>query len=175
VSPTRLDWEQAHRRLEAARLALADEPSPEAERALLAERARALAAPREAPLPEASADDVVVFTLCGERFGVDAGQVIEAFELGTPTPVPGTPERVIGVVNHRGRVLGVFDVRGVLVPDGPRDAELTQAVAVRADGLTFVIAAEAVEETNRERSSARLTVLDPEELAADARLRIDDE
>jgi purine-binding chemotaxis protein CheW len=175
VSPTRLDWEQAHQRLEAARLALTEEPSPEAERALLAERARALAAPREAPLPEAAEGDVVVFSLCGERFAVDAGQVVEAFELEAATPVPGTPERVIGVVNHRARVLGVFDLREVLVADAPRDQELTHAVAVEVDGLRFAIAAEAVEETNRERASARLTVLDLEALAADARLRIDDE
>jgi hypothetical protein len=52
---------------------------------------------------------------------------------------------------------------------------LTHAVAVMSDGLTFAIAAEAVEETRREGASARLTVLDLEALAAGARLRIDDE
>ena len=48
-------------------------------------------------------------------------------------------------------------------------------MAVEIDGLTFGIAAEAVEETSRERAGAHLTVLDLEALAADARLRIDDE
>ena len=117
----------------------------------------------------------MVFSLCGERFAVDAEHVIEAFELAAPTPVPGTPERLVGVVNHRGSVLGVFDLRGLLVADGTRDGELTHAVAVAIDGLTFAIAAEAVEETRRERASANLTVLDLDGLAADARLRIDDE
>ena len=175
MTTSRLDWEQARRRLEAARRALTEELSPEDERALLAERARALAVPHEAQLTTASEDDVVIFTLCGERFAVDAGHVIEAFELDAPTQVPGTPERLLGVVNHRGSVLGVFDLRGLLVADGRRDGELTHAVAVRTDGLTFAIAAEAVEETARERAGAQLTVLDLEALAADARLRIDDE
>jgi purine-binding chemotaxis protein CheW len=175
VTTSRLDWEQARRRLESMRLALADEPSLEDEHSVLAERARALAAPLEAGIATASGDDVVVFALCGERFAVDATQVIEAFELDTPTQVPGTPERLVGVVNHRGSVLGVFDVRALLVPDGPRDVALTHAVAVMSDGLTFAIAAEAVEETRREGASARLTVLDLEALAAGARLRIDDE
>jgi purine-binding chemotaxis protein CheW len=172
---SRLDWEAARRRLEAARLALDEELSPADEHALLAERARTLSLPHEPRLATASENDVVVFSLCGERFAVDAGHVIEAFELDAPTPVPGTPERLVGVVNHRGNVLGVFDLRGLLVADGSRDGELTHAVAVDADGLTFAIAAEAIEETNRERASASLTVLDLEALAADTRLRIDDE
>ena len=117
----------------------------------------------------------MVFSVCGERFAVDAEHVLEAFELGEPTPVPGTPERLVGVVNHRGRVLGVMDLRETLVAGGARDGELTHAVAVEIDGLTFGIAAEAVEETSRERAGALLTVLDLEALAADTRLRIDDE
>ena len=48
-------------------------------------------------------------------------------------------------------------------------------MAVELDGLAFGIAAEAVEETSRERAGALLTVLDLEALAADTRLRIDDE
>ena len=64
----------------------------------------------------------------------------------------------------------------LLVADGARDEELTHAVAVEIDGLTFAIAAEAVEETTARALRARsLTVLDLEALAADARLRIDDE
>ncbi len=175
MTTSRLDWEQARRRLESSRQALNEELTPEAERALLAERARVLSVPREVGPATSFEDDVVVFSLCGERFGVDAGHVIEAFELDAPTPVPGTPERLVGAVNHRGSVLGVFDLRGLLVADGPRDGELTHAVAVAIDGMTFAIAAEAVEETNRERASAHLTVLDLEALAADTRLRIDDE
>jgi chemotaxis signal transduction protein len=175
MTTSRLDWEQARRRLERARHALTEERSPERERAVLAERARALAVPHEANVAPGSDADVVVFSLCGERFAVDAGHVIEAFELDAPTPVPGTAERLVGVVNHRGSVLGVFDLRPLLVADGTRDAALTHAVAVTIDGLTFAIAAEAVEETRRERASANLTVLDLDGLAADARLRIDDE
>ena len=93
--------------------------------------------------------------------------------------MPGTPAFLLGVVNHRGRVLPVMDLRRQLVPDGDRSAELTQTVAVAIDGMTFGIAAEAVEETSRERvealDRALVTVLDLEALAADPRLRIDDE
>jgi purine-binding chemotaxis protein CheW len=106
----RLDWEQARERLAQARLALDEHHSPEQERALLEERARILAQ----PLPDDGADlgrDVVRFTLCGERFAVAAEHVLEALPLGAPTPVPGTPPFLLGVINHRGRVLPVLDPR----------------------------------------------------------------
>lgn len=174
MTTSRLDWERARQRLEAARRAL-EEPSAEDERAVLSERARVLSLPRPKGVVAASEHDVVVFSVCGERFAVDAEHVLEAFELGEPTPVPGTPERLVGVVNHRGRVLAVMDLRETLVAGGSREGALTHAVAVEFDGLAFGIAAEAVEETSRERAGALLTVLDLEPLAADARLRIDDE
>jgi hypothetical protein len=76
-------------------------------------------------------------------------------------------------------VLPVMDLRRQLVPGGTSDAELTHVVAVAVDGMTFGIAAEAVEEVSRERAGAHdraaLTVLDLEALAADPRLRIDDD
>jgi purine-binding chemotaxis protein CheW len=173
------DWELARVRLDAARAALVEqELTPEQERAVLVERARLLA------IPDAGADadagrDFVRFTLCGGQFAVDAEHVLEATSLGAPTPVPGTPDFLLGVVNHRGRVLPVFDLRRQLVPHGDVAAELTQTVAVAVDGLTFAIAAESVEQTTRERvedlDAELVTVLDLETLAADPRLRIDDE
>jgi purine-binding chemotaxis protein CheW len=174
MTASQLDWERARQRLAAARRAL-QEPTAEDERAVLAERARVLALPRPEGVDSATEHDVVVFSVCGERFAVAAEEVVEAFELSDPTPVPGTPERLVGVVNHRGRVLAVMDLRETLVTGGTRDGELTQVVAVEVDGMAFGIAAEAVEETSRERAGALLTVLDLEALVADTRLRIDDE
>jgi purine-binding chemotaxis protein CheW len=172
------DWDLARRRLAAAREALVEDLSPEEGRVILLERARLLA------IPTAGEDadpgrDFVRLTLCGDRFAIDAEHVLEATPLGEPTPVPGTPSFVLGVVNHRGRVLPVFDLRGQLIPHGDISAELTQTVAVAIDGLTFGIAAESVEQTTRERvedlDAELVTVLDLEALAADPRLRIDDE
>jgi hypothetical protein len=76
-------------------------------------------------------------------------------------------------------VLPVLDLRRQLVPEGDATPELAEAVAVSVDGMTFAIAAEAVEEATRERVEALdqglVTVLDLEALAADPRLRVDDE
>ncbi len=170
-----LDWARARERLDRARRALEHVDTPEEERAVLEARARELAAPiGSAAVGEWR--DIVVFVLCGERFAADAAHVLEALPLGEPTPVPGTPEHLLGVVNHRGRVLPVLDLRRRLVPGGETERELTHTVAVSVDGMTFGIAAEGVEETSREHAGAReLAVLDLEALAADPRLRIDED
>jgi purine-binding chemotaxis protein CheW len=172
------DWELARERLDAARRALVEEHTPEEERAVLVERARLLAIPADDGGPDAGRE-FVRFTLCGDRFALDARHVLEAVPLGEPTPVPGTPGFVLGVVNHRGRVLPLLDLRRHLVPHGDIGAELTQTVAVAIQGLTFGIAAETVEQTTRERvddlDRELVTVLDLEALAADPRLRIDDQ
>jgi purine-binding chemotaxis protein CheW len=157
------------------------------ERELLEARARALAAPPPVDAAPGAALDVVVFTLGGERFAVEATHVLEAMPLIAPTPVPGERPWLIGVVAHRGRVLGGLDLRPGLAPGA--GGELGYVVAVTAEGQTFGIAAERVEETCRldENELAvaasgpyrgvtedRLTVLDLEALARDSRLRIDE-
>jgi purine-binding chemotaxis protein CheW len=166
----RFDFERARERLARARV---EGPGPEEQRALLEQRARELATVVQEPQDEGDELFVVRFTLGGEPFAAPAEHVIEAVELGQPTPVPGTPEVLIGVLNHRGRVLPVLDLRRVLGTGA--GGELTHVVVVSADGATFGIAVETVEETVRERASDPLrTLLDVESLAGDPRLRIDD-
>jgi purine-binding chemotaxis protein CheW len=173
------DFDYAHRRLDAMRAALDAQRSPDEERELLEERARRLAAPAADDATARESRDVVRFVLCGQRFAVDAAHVLEALPLGEPTPVPGTPAFLLGVVNHRGRVLGVMDLRRQLVPGGALEAPLTNAVAVSVEDMAFGIAVESVEDTERVPVEVLdrelVTVLDLEALAADPRLRIDDE
>jgi purine-binding chemotaxis protein CheW len=174
------DWKRARERLERTQGELGD-LTPAQEESVLRERARELAR----PLPAADTReqrDVVLFTVAGERFAVDAECVLEALPAEAPTPVPGTPEHLLGVINHRGRVLGVYDLRRALVPGSapdPDGAPPAHAVAVRTGDLTFAIAAEAVEETSRRHGDALerslVTVLDLDALVAKARLRIDDD
>jgi purine-binding chemotaxis protein CheW len=155
--------------------------------ALLERRARALARPLEQEADACETLTVVVFTLAGARYGVEAQYVVEALELGEPSRVPCTPEILLGVVNHRGRVLPVFDVARLLAA-APGHAH-ARVVAVEAGGLMLGIAAESVEETVvlplaalapapagpvRGVTEDLLTVLDLEALAVDPRLHIDD-
>lgn len=63
---------------------------------------------------EASGVEHVVVRLGGGRYGVCAPDVAEVVRLPRLTRVPGTPAWVCGVVNWRGHVLPLVDLRPLL-------------------------------------------------------------
>lgn len=70
----------------------------------------------EEPPPEATGQtmDLLVFWLGGERYGVEVTSVREIHPLERLTPVPRTPEFVVGVFSARGRILSVVDLRAFM-------------------------------------------------------------
>jgi purine-binding chemotaxis protein CheW len=55
--------------------------------------------------------DVVVFEVGGQRYGLPAADVREVVHAVPPVPLPRAPAVVEGVINLRGRVVPVLDVR----------------------------------------------------------------
>ena len=82
---------------------------------------------------------MVVFEIAGRRYGVPAGDVQEVLRAVLPTPLPRAPEAVEGVINLRGRVVPVFDLRRrfrlPLREVEPGD----NLIVARADGRTVVL------------------------------------
>jgi purine-binding chemotaxis protein CheW len=54
---------------------------------------------------------VVVFELSGETYALDILHVHEIIRIQPVTPVPGAPEYIEGLINLRGRVVPVVDLR----------------------------------------------------------------
>ena len=79
--------------------------------AILKARARELArVPPRQPEP-AAAIDVIVFTLSDERYAIEAAYVREVDPLSNLTPLPCTPPFIAGIVNVRGQILAVIDLK----------------------------------------------------------------
>jgi len=53
----------------------------------------------------------LTFSIAGEEYGIDILKVKEIIGLMTITPVPRTPEYIRGVINLRGKVIPVVDLR----------------------------------------------------------------
>lgn len=78
---------------------------------ILRARARALA---QLPptLPAAGSQlEILEFRLASERYAVETRHVQEVYPLRELTPLPCTPPFVLGVVNVRGRILPVLDLK----------------------------------------------------------------
>jgi purine-binding chemotaxis protein CheW len=54
---------------------------------------------------------VLTFETNGERFGVDAAIVVEVIRSCATTPLPGAPEAIEGVLDLRGELVPVVDLR----------------------------------------------------------------
>jgi purine-binding chemotaxis protein CheW len=143
-----LDWRQAHARLERAAAALREalDPTPERKRAILQERARALARP---PAEKPAASEllhVVAFALGAERYALEARHVREVVRFTEYTPVPGTPPFLVGVCNLRGEILAVIDLRHFFGIAARGLTDLSRVLVLGGDRPEFGVLADAVHE-----------------------------
>lgn len=53
----------------------------------------------------------LIFTIGEEEYGIEIKHVIEIIGIQTITPVPELPEYIKGVINLRGKIIPVMDVR----------------------------------------------------------------
>jgi purine-binding chemotaxis protein CheW len=78
---------------------------------ILRVRARELARTAE-PVPDAGAMlDLLEFRLAKERYAIENQQVQEVCPFKELTPLPCTPSFIRGIVNVRGRILPVLDLK----------------------------------------------------------------
>jgi purine-binding chemotaxis protein CheW len=77
---------------------------------ILRERARLLA--RE-PQSDNTEEVLVVveFVLAHERYGLESTLIREVYPLKEFTPLPGTPAFIVGLMNLRGQILSITDIR----------------------------------------------------------------
>ncbi|NLS11931.1 purine-binding chemotaxis protein CheW [Vibrio sp. SM6] len=75
------------------------------------------------------------FTLAHERYciGIDAVEEIRVWEI--PTPIPHAPEYVKGVINIRGMIVPIIDLRIRFALAKPRYTPTTVVLVLRCDAL----------------------------------------
>jgi purine-binding chemotaxis protein CheW len=91
---------------------------------------------------------LIVFSLDGQRFGLTLGAVERVERAVEITPIPRMPDNVLGVVNLRGQIIPVFNMRRRFrFPEreiDPSDQLIfartqTRPVALLVDAVTVVI------------------------------------
>lgn len=118
-------------------------------REVFEERARALARRPEAD-DAADTEAMVVLTIAGERYGIDAGRVVEVGLADRVTPVPGLPAVWAGLVNVRGIIWPVLDLRAYLGLPAAEDASPRSIlVFVSRDEVTIGMFSDAAPELRR--------------------------
>lgn len=92
----------------------------------------------------------LTFLLGKEQYAIPLLQVKEVIEMTEPTPIPQTPSYFKGVINLRGQVISVLDLRSKLqlaqIENGPKtaiiilDLEPSLCLGVIVDRINSVLA-----------------------------------
>jgi purine-binding chemotaxis protein CheW len=141
-----LDWAAIHRQIEAARQ-MSERgwaPSAEEKQRILRARANTLAVPIvERPAAE-HAIAAVRFLLAGETYAIELPFVREVYSLTAFTPLPGAPGFVLGIINVRGQILSVLDLRHFFAFPQVGLSELNKVIILRQGDMELGILADAV-------------------------------
>jgi purine-binding chemotaxis protein CheW len=142
-----LDWAALHRRLDASRSALERRlaPCPEDQRKILRARARSLAAGGKAEATsQRSLLEVVEFVLGPEYYGIESCHIREIHPLTEFTPLPCTPAFVLGLVNVRGQILSIIDLKKLFDLPQKGLTDLNKVIVVHANHMELGILADAI-------------------------------
>ncbi len=88
--------------------------------------------------------EIVEFLIAHERYGIESGYVREVYQVREYTPVPCTPPFVLGVINVRGRITPVLDIRKFFgLPDRER-GDVYRVLILQSDAMEFGVLADEI-------------------------------
>jgi len=88
----------------------------------------------------------LTFFLRGEEYGLEILKVQEIIGIMPVTPVPRTPEFICGVINLRGKVIPIVDLRLKFAMESIAHTDETCIIVVQAQGLQIGIVVDKVSE-----------------------------
>jgi purine-binding chemotaxis protein CheW len=143
---TGIDWDEVHSRIEKMRVTLEQgaSPSPEETRSILKKRARALA--QEPKQAESSQNflEIVEFRLSREIYGIESAFVREVYPLRDLTTLPCTPSFVLGIINVRGQILSVIDLKKFFNLQEKGLGDLNKVIILHNEKMEFGILADVI-------------------------------
>ncbi|HGX92577.1 MAG TPA: purine-binding chemotaxis protein CheW [Candidatus Tenderia sp.] len=99
---------------------------------------------------DADTDQYLTFMLAGEEYGVDILRVQEIKGWDSVTPIPNTPQYIKGVINLRGTIVPIFDLRERFglepIPYGPTTVVIVLKVMREGESRTMGVVVDAVSE-----------------------------
>jgi purine-binding chemotaxis protein CheW len=142
MSPAKLDWEAIWKSLnwdDSTR-------QQEAEQVRLRHRTQLYAAPlAEHKTPAEDTQSFLTFELGTEHYGIDVLLVRGVRSAPRITPIPGTPNFYRGVINVRGQIITVLDLRLFFGLTGPETVSLPgEIVLAQVESLQLALLAQQI-------------------------------
>ncbi|MGC2423549.1 MAG: chemotaxis protein CheW [Nitrospirota bacterium] len=139
------DWNEIHERLERVKSVIEQGwvPGPEEKKNILRQRARALA---KEPEKKGAGEEIEIieFLLAQERYAIDASHVREVYPLNDLTPVPCTPPFVLGIINVRGQIISVIDLKKLFGLPEKGLGDFNKVIILKSDAMEFGVLADVI-------------------------------
>jgi purine-binding chemotaxis protein CheW len=109
---------------------------------ILIERAQGLARPTEPAQTRGATLELLEFGLAKERYALETRHITEVQPLRDLTPLPGTPQFLLGIVNVRGRIVPVIDLKKFFELPEHGLTDLHRVILVRGDDIELGVLAD---------------------------------
>jgi purine-binding chemotaxis protein CheW len=116
---------------------------------------------------QSNIQQLVAFNLANEEYGVAITQVQEIVRVPEITHIPGMPHFIEGVINLRGKVIPVIDLRKRFALEQKEYAEKTRIIVADAGGQTVGLVVDSVSEV-AQLSQEQIDVIPPSITSIDA-------
>ncbi|HAE39987.1 MAG TPA: chemotaxis protein CheW [Candidatus Riflebacteria bacterium] len=116
----------------------------ESELEILHARAQALAKEPEKAVPASELLEIIVFSLGGENYGIESVFVREVYPLRDFTPLPGVPSFVLGIINVRGQILSIVNLKIFFGLPEKGLGQLNKMIILRNEYMEFGILADEI-------------------------------
>ena len=116
-------------------------------RVLLKKRAVEMAREPELKTEDSEYIGIITFSLSDENYGIETEFVSEVYHIKEFTPLPGVPAYILGVINVRGKILEVIDLKKLFNLPDKGIGELNKVIILRNEQMEFGILADVVHGT----------------------------
>ncbi|HSI38639.1 MAG TPA: chemotaxis protein CheW [Methylotenera sp.] len=114
------------------------------ERQILRTRAQHLARPLQNGVLESASLELLEFRLAQENYALETHYVSEVYPLKDLTPMPCTPPFLRGIVNVRGRIVPVIDIKKFFDLPDKGLSDLHRIILVRGNDLELGLLADII-------------------------------
>lgn len=142
----KVDWIEINRKVNSLEESLNNlsNISPEEKRSVLKKRAKALAVEKTEELARNEYIDIVKFSLASEIYGIEKRYIREVHSLIDFTVLPGVPPFVLGIINVRGQIISVIDLKKFFNLPEKGIGELNKVIIINNERIEFGILADIV-------------------------------
>ena len=118
--------------------------TPEEKKTVLRARAKILAQEPEKTNKTEQYLDVLAFLLAQEEYAVETRFIGEVYPLNELTPLPCTPRHILGIINIRGQILTIIDMKKFFNLPEKGITNLNRVIVVRGEDITLGILADEI-------------------------------